>query len=193
MLSNVFWKPEFQWVPKKVEILSPIEYFNFYGNEYKTIPSLFNLTPMDEESKANRTQRLTTGLSNVDYLITAQIVTSAQTTDAQNKYEESAIRRLKKGQWFKKPYMGIKEYSVDLEFVEKREHVHKSPAPINKELGIMVFDVFNPYECFTNRFDRKKNLIKDKVLRSYFNAEIRDGVIHYPDFNDSAVLKDGGR
>ncbi len=141
ILDSILWKPEFQWYVRKIEILKPIRFVTVKRNE---INSKQSATPLIIEEK--RAQRNSVILRDVAYIIEASIF-QKQPSDRNNpeKYIGTLPgrhgifpRRVKKGQCWRRPYLGTREFSA--EFME----CDGSEKPINETVpvGSMLFDIF---------------------------------------------------
>lgn len=144
ILDSILWKPEFQWYVRRILVLNPVKFCTIKRNE---INSKQGRTPIVIEDK--RAQRNSVVLKDVAYIIEASIYQKhvsdrnkpekyigTKGVDADN--DGMFIRRLKKGQCWRRPYLGVREFSA--EFVEPNgvEEPIKETIPI----GSMLFDIF---------------------------------------------------
>lgn len=152
ILDSILWKPEFQWYVRRIQILKPVRFCTIKRNE---INSKQNRTPIVVDEVDNlgkpkyRAQRNSVILKDVAYIIEASIY-QRETSD-KNKPEKYIgkkgidadhdgmfIRRVKKGQCWRRPYLGTREFSADFMEPDGTEQPIKETIPI----GSMLFDIF---------------------------------------------------
>lgn len=144
ILDSILWKPEFQWYVRRIIVLKPVRFATIKRNEINTKQGQ---RPIVIEEK--RAQRNSVVLRDVAYIIEASIY-QKQASD-KNKPEKYIgekgidadndgmfIRRVKKGQCWRRPYLGTREFYA--EFVEP----DGTEQPINETIpiGSMLFDIF---------------------------------------------------
>lgn len=164
ILDSILWKPEFQWYVRKILVLRPIKFYTVKRNE---INSKQGSKPLIIEDK--RAQRNSVVLKDVAYIIEASIY---QKTSSERNRPEKYIgttpgkegifpRRVKKGQCWRRPYLGTREFSA--EFMEP----DGTEQPINETIpiGSMLFDIF---------YDEKG---KAEPL-FFYDVAIRNGVLN---------------
>lgn len=149
ILDSILWKPEFHWYVRRIIVLNPIRFFTIKRNE---INSKQGGTPIvvDEVNKKGkpkyRTQRNSVVLKDVAYIIEASIY-QKQNSDKNKpeKYigmtagkEGMFPRRVKKGQCWRRPYLGVREFSAEFMEPEGTEQPIAETIPI----GSMLFDIF---------------------------------------------------
>lgn len=144
ILDCILWKPEFQWYVRKIIVLNPVRFFTIKRNE---INAKQGRTPIIIEDK--RAQRNSVVLRDVAYIIEASIYQKEMSE--RNKPEKYIgrkgidadhdgifIRRVKKGQCWRRPYLGTREFSA--EFMEP--HGKEQPIKETIPIGSMLFDIF---------------------------------------------------
>lgn len=141
VLDSILWKPEFQWYVRRIQILKPVRFFTIKRNE---INSKQAGNPIVIEEK--RAQRNSVVLRDVAYIIEASIF-QKQISDKNKpeKYigmnagkEGMFPRRVKKGQCWRRPYLGVREFSADFMEPDGTEQPIQETIPI----GSMLFDIF---------------------------------------------------
>lgn len=167
ILDSILWKPEFQWYVRRILVLNPVKFCTVKRNE---INSKQGRSPIVIEEK--RVQRNSVVLKDVAYVIEASIYQEKQTdknrpekyigrkgVDADN--DGMFIRRVKKGQCWRRPYLGVREFSA--EFMEP----DGTAQPIQETIpiGSMLFDIF---------YDKKG---KPEPL-FFHDVAIRNGVLN---------------
>jgi len=144
ILDSILWKPEFQWYIRKIIVLNPVRFFTIKRNEINTKQSR---TPIIIEDK--RAQRNSVVLRDVAYIIEASIY--QKESSVRNKPEKYIgrkgidadhdgifIRRIKKGQCWRRPYLGTREFPA--EFMEP--HGKEEPLKETIPIGSMLFDIY---------------------------------------------------
>jgi CRISPR-associated protein Cas5d len=141
VLDCILWKPEFQWYVRRIVVLKPIKFFSVKRNEINSYQGEKPITvdELDNRYKPQyRTQRNSIILRDVSYIIEASIY--QKEFDGNNppqKYAAMFSRRVQKGQCFRRPYLGTREFSA--EFCEPIS----SDVPIQETIpiGSMLFDI----------------------------------------------------
>jgi CRISPR-associated protein Cas5d len=177
VLSAIYSKPpEFYWQVKRIEVLNPLNYVNFRRNEVKCKMGAKPFLVEDE-----RTQRQTVALKNVRYRITAQMVPQPGFTGGQRQLTAQFERRVKRGQCFFQPSLGLREFPAYFSWGSSGKPPVKD---LNLDLGYMLYDVFNLHDC--------KVWKKCRPCVSLFHAQVRGGVLEVPPYDDARVLKPKG-
>lgn len=144
ILDSILWKPEFQWYARRIHVLNPVRFATIKRNEINVKQGK---TPIVVEEK--RAQRNSVILRNVAYIIEASIY-QEQYND-RNRPEKYIgrkgfdtdhdgifIRRLKKGQCWRRPYLGTREFAAEFMEPDGDEHPIQETVPV----GSMLFDIF---------------------------------------------------
>jgi len=171
ILEAIFWKPEFSWHVKEIQVLSSIRYFSIVRNEVNAKASERAARGwqqhgggFDSSSPDNRAQRHTLALRDVDYVIRAQVELRNDVEEDPAKYRDQFRRRVAKGQCFAQPYLGCREFAAAFQTSEG------APKPIDStdDLGPMLLDLeYKADGTGTPRF---------------FDARLERGVLHVPDW-----------
>jgi len=134
ILDSILWKPEFQWYVRRILVLNPIKFDSVKRNEIKTQQ---NKDPIIIEDK--RVQRNSIILKNVSYIIEASIYQdNFNTKNPPIKYLEMFKRRVRKGQCFRRPFLGTREFVA--EFMEANDN--EKPITDTMPIGSMLFDIY---------------------------------------------------
>jgi CRISPR-associated protein Cas5d len=134
IMDSILWKPEFQWYVKRILVLNPVKFFSIKRNE---INAKQNKNPIYIEEK--RTQRNSIILRDVSYVIEASVFQKEfDTTNPPIKYVEMFRRRVHKGQCYRRPFLGTREFSAEFYEVSPNDAPIKETIPI----GSMIFDIF---------------------------------------------------
>lgn len=141
ILDSILWKPEFQWYVRRIIVLNPVRFATIKRNE---INSKQGRSPIIVEEK--RAQRNSVILRDVAYLIEASIFIGQPTgKGAFEKYvgmtegkEGMFPRRVSKGQCWRRPYLGTREFAAEFMLPDGSEQPIQETIPI----GSMLFDIF---------------------------------------------------
>ncbi|NMB46245.1 MAG: type I-C CRISPR-associated protein Cas5 [Firmicutes bacterium] len=132
LLEAIFWRPEFRYEVREIQILKPVRQIAVMRNE---ISERQGNTPIVVEER--RQQRTSLILKDVEYLICADMVLQEHATDPVLKYTAQFNRRIEKGQCFQAPYLGTREFVAWFEPPSGEER----PIVDSRELGTMLFDM----------------------------------------------------
>lgn len=168
ILESIFWHPGITYRIQKIYLLSPIEFVNIRVNEVgEKIPrtalahlrngKALSLTPTGN----NRQQRAQRLLRNPHYVIQADFALDEDKlnpSDNSNKFYSMLTRRAEKGQCYRHPYFGMRDFPVDFRLWPGGDI---PTVPITKDLGYMLYDQVylqdygGPYEVRPYFFDAK--------------------------------------
>jgi CRISPR-associated protein Cas5d len=193
VLESIFWKPEMRFLIREIWVLNPIRRASLVRNEVQgvAVPK----TAKDWAQKGggfnaedSRTQRHTLLLRDVAYIIKADIRLEAHATDPIQKYLEIFERRVQKGQAYRMPYLGTREFSAFFAAPDGTE----TPIDESNELGRMLFDLeYVPQKkggVTFRQHDKEGVRWVDGVAKpKFFRASLQNGVLHVP-----AHLYEGG-
>lgn len=165
IIEAVFWRPAIRWIIDEIRVCKPIVFETIRRNEVKKKAATPNPLAASEE----RTQRASMILKNVHYLVTAHFELTSQATasDNEGKFTDMIKRRLRKGQFYHKPYLGVREFPAEVRLVEPDED---APQPVQetRSLGLMLYDIdyLKDEEGFVRAFSP-----------TFFMGEMENGVI----------------
>jgi len=178
ILDSVYFKPAILWKIDKIHVINPIKFTNIRRNEVSETAKLSSVNQTMKAPKQYcivateaRHQRAALVLRDVEYVIEAhfEIVSEkAGETDTVEKHYSIAMRRLRKGQFFQKPFLGTREFGCSFEIIEKNEDIPKSCMTGKKDLGFMLYDL-------NYNIDKKNE--KQWVEPSFFRAVLNDGIL----------------
>ena len=170
VLEAVLWKPAIQWHIERIRALREIRFTAFRRNEVNSravapaaaVIASGGAAPL-YFADADRAQRNTVALYDVDYVIEAHFTMTDRAGPADNmtKFVEMFQRRLERGQHFHQPYLGCREFAADV------RPATDVPPPIDetRDLGFMLWDIrFNP----------------DGNVPLFFAARLDHGVLNVP-------------
>lgn len=151
VLDSILWKPEFQWYVRRIIVLNPVRFMSVKRNEIKTKQNS-NSGPIvvDEVMEStgkpkHRVQRNSIILRDVAYIIEASIFMKDATKQMYEKYvgmtekrEGMFPRRVRKGQCWRRPYLGTREFSAEFMRPDENDQPIQETIPV----GSMLFDIF---------------------------------------------------
>lgn len=179
LLESVFWKPEFRWEIREIQVLKPIQQTALMRNE---LSERQGQKPFCVEDKGKRQQRASLILTDVDYVIKADVVMRPHAHDPITKYIEMFQRRLERGQHHHTPFLGTREFSASYVLPAGNE----SPVPLNLDLGHMLFDIAYIRDKsrdelhFRRHSDKGGESVRGYSEAQFFHAMVADGVLIIP-------------
>ena len=175
ILSSIYSKPkEFFWQVNRIEVLNPICYISFKRNEVK---SKVKDKPIFTDE--DRTQRQTVALRDVRYRFAASICPRPDFSGTETQLYEQALRRIRGGKAFVQPALGLKEFVAYFQEGDSAEG--PKPIPMDMDLGLMVYDIFDLHDCEVRK--------KTQPRLSLYHCVMRQGVIQVPPYDSPEVLK----
>lgn len=173
ILEAILWRPEFQWVIRRIIVLNTIKFASIKRNEI-TKRQGRRSGPIEIES--NRVQRSSIVLKDVAYIIEASVFVKDELIEKTKtskpitvkKYREMFERRVSKGQCWHQPCLGTREFAADFSIPKEEDKPHPDVSNIRYPIGSMFYDML---------YDEK-----GKVTPVFFyDAEIANGVLECPE------------
>lgn len=180
VLEAIFWKPEFSWRVREIQVLAPIRRASILRNEVKSKAAARTVNTWAAEDghfyvEDDRTQRHTLALRDVAYVIVAELRLRPHATDDVAKYRDQFRRRVARGQCFHRPYLGCREFAAEFAEPDGTE----TPLDRTDDLGRMLFDL--TYGAGGRR-----------TVPHFFAARLERGVLHVPTALYDEVEPQGG-
>ena len=182
IFQAIFWKPAIKWQVERIEILKPIRWMNIRRNEVGAVIHASKVRSAMKKGKGKlglfieheRQQRSSLILKDVSYRIYARcrLTESAESGEKPEKYRSMFLRRVRKGQCFRQPYLGCKEFPADFRLVESEEG-QTDAIQESRELGWMFYD-----------YDYDAN----PPAPRFFKAQVVNGVMQVPPVGSGSVL-----
>jgi len=159
ILEAIYYEPQMYYLVDSIGVIRRGSWFSFRRNEVKKVVSMKEAarameggTPMEPihagGGAEDATQRGMLALSDVEYLITAEIRLTHRADrpgDSLEKYRGQFIRRAKVGKCTHRPCLGVREFDAHFAYVEDPSTVTLCAGEWPKEdLGLMLYDVFDP-------------------------------------------------
>jgi len=185
ILEAIHWKPAIRWVVDRIHVLKEIRFDSVRRNEVegkipsRTVAEAMKGREVDLHQYASRErqQRASLILRDVSYVIDAhfELTKRAGPEDTEEKHYNMAIRRMREGQCYHRPYFGCREFPVSFRLVEDG----RVPASFHsgeRDLGWMLWDLD----------------FGDGMTPRFFRATMHDGVIDVPDLRRGGGDADTG-
>ena len=190
ILEAIYCKPdEFWYEITEIRVLKPIRHIDVKKNEVKSKMLVKNgkIDPINVDEK--RTQRMTSYLADVKYTICVNIhvrdsfLPGVPMQDKEKKIGAEFTKRVTKGKCFYQPYLGTRECMC---FFAPADHEDDKPIPEDRDLGIMLYDIFNPENTVPLDTGKKD---ESPVSVTYYHPVMVGGVITVPEYSSKEVIK----
>ena len=183
VLEAIFWKPQFDWVVERIDVLKPVRFSSVLRNEVKDKIAFRTVQKWPEDGghydvTDRRTQRHALVLRDVAYNIHASMRLRPGVNDNPAKYRDQFQRRVRKGQCFWRPYLGCREFSAYFSPVDPGELAF----PMDMAIGRMLFDL--KYD------DRIKKKTFGQGTPVFFDARLTQGTLEVPTSLYDELLSD---
>lgn len=183
ILEAIFWEPQFCYFIVAIRVVRQGRWTTIRRNEIQKKTSLdavqkWMLQPEKFQPIAAGggagTQRSMLALQEVEYIISAEIRTTAlvkRPGDVPAQYFAEFKRRAQKGKCFHRPALGLREFAADFEWVEDAQMIleQRTASYLNEDLGIMLYDVFPPQDRVKGKW------VKPKAC--FFHAKLRNSIL----------------
>lgn len=186
MLESLFWKPELRYVVHRITVLNPIRVMSIQRNmvQSKQSPKEAKKWMKDEGvghyfADRDRTQRNHVILCNPAYIIEFNFDLEPHATDPPDKYSAQIKRRIDRGQCYRQPYFGCREYPAFFAAPDGTETPHEELRG-TCDLGMMVkrlHFVRDSKGDVSWRDGVTRQYVKGRVLPELFHAQMVDGVV----------------
>lgn len=204
ILEAIYWKPQFRWNIRQIEVLRPIRFTNIRRNEVGKKASAPSRAVMAGEPgniglliEDERQQRASTLLRDVAYLIHADLTVldrrlekngpEMPENEAAGKHLAIFKRKAAAGQYRHHPCLGCREFPADFALIAEDSARPTNQLPESERdrvFGWMLHDIaYIP--------DKKGPIIEShrgQRLRAeprFFHAEMKNGVIIVPALSTS--------
>ncbi len=153
VLEAVYWKPAITWVIDRIAVINPIRFETIRRNEvgskllYSSAERIMRRGKgtLSLNASADRQQRNTLYLADVDYVISAhfEMTDKAGDDDTEAKHYNIMLRRLRSGGCFNQPYLGCREFPAQVELIEDGKELPRSfyGDQDERDLGYMLYDL----------------------------------------------------
>ena len=174
LLESIFWKPEFSWIVREIQVLKPLRYFSIIRNEIRNrqsdrVAKQWRTTGAGGFYAAeNRVQRHTLGLRDVEYIVKADVAVKEGVEEDPAKFRDQFRRRVNRGRCFAMPYLGCREFVASFSPVSGDEQ----PIDLTMDIGSMLWRMEYAPDG------------SGRAVPSFFNARLERGVLVAPQVNE---------
>lgn len=183
LMESIYWHPGMRWIIDRIHVCAPVRFTNLRRNEVKsTINARSARTVMERGTgelylvtSQDIQQRAALLLRDVRYVIDAHFEITSQTAASDNagKFQDIIKRRIRRGQFYSKPYFGCREFPAHFKACEALLPCPEELKGI-RDLGYMLWDLdYSDPENITPLF---------------FRAALRDGVLEVPTRDSGEVI-----
>lgn len=179
ILEAIHWKPAIRWQVDAIHVLKPIRFQSFRRNEVGSKASVGKIKAAMKHGTledlqllvdADRQQRASTILVDVDYLIEAhfELTNKASDDDSEGKHLDIFNRRASRGQCFHQPCLGTREFDARFALLSENSPL-PTAIPDTRDLGFMLYDIDHQAEGRPSLFFRaalEKGIVKVPHLAS---------------------------
>lgn len=163
LLSSVFWKPEFRWVIDRIEVLAPVRWTNLRRNESGSAITADAVKRGYLDVDTVVQQRMTTMLRDVHYRVHAHVWVHPDAREQDPaKWRDQFRRRVNRGQSFRTPCLGMREFHADVTPVDGTP-----PVDWTEDLGVMLHSITYDDRTGSETYD-------------WFDARVEAGVLRVP-------------
>lgn len=120
-IRSIYWKPEIEYKIHEVHVLKPVQRYEYTTNEIKTSHAKASRKMQPIDAAANRTQRKNSVLMDVAYVAVVEPRLTKPCEHGIEKHYEMLKRRVGKGQCFRTPFLGMREYRCDFSLAKGDE------------------------------------------------------------------------
>lgn len=184
VLEAIYWKPAIQWNVDKIYVINQIKFDNIRRNERSGKISSANVkkamkggdVPLYQDKSDDAVQRASLLLRDVCYCIEAHFDISGKSGEGETeeKHYNMALRRMRKGQCFHRPYLGCREFPAQFELIEGEvpTSYYNDRSEGTRDLGLMLWDI--------NFTDDNKAI--------FFRAQMKVGIIDVQKCREEGVF-----
>lgn len=191
LIKSIYWKPAFRIVVDKIVVFSPIKFVNVRRNEVEEKVSFSKVKRQMKDGQERvglytseiRSQRGSMILKDVLYGVEFHFeltgIRSEHDDESEEKHYNIMLRRLKKGQFFRQPVLGCREFAVDkIELVDE--------FPMNRVSKELEGDVDLGYMLYHMKF-RDGGIPKDNDWEARKFSDEADAMFYRPHMVDGVI------
>ncbi len=201
LIKSIYWKPALRIVVDKIVVFSPIKFINVRRNEVKEKVSFAGVKKQMKDGRERvglytseiRSQRGSMILKDVLYGVEFHFeltgIRSEHDDESEEKHYNIMLRRLKKGQFFRQPVLGCREFAVDkIELVDE--------FPMDKVSEELKGDVDLGYMLYHMKFrdggipkdnDWDARKFSDEADAMFYRPHMVDGVIDVAKYGEAMI------
>lgn len=193
MLKSIYWKPAIRYVIDKILVFNPIDFINIRKNEVNSKISYDKVKKQMKDGKTDiciysseeRSQRASMVLKNVKYGIEFHFeltgLRDENEIDSENKHYNIIKRRLEKGQFYKAPCLGLREFAInELEVVNEFDlsNINGDVLKLGDvDLGYMLYEMKFKDKGKPLNNDWNNPKFSDSADAVYYRPHMINGII----------------
>lgn len=200
LIKSIYWKPSVRYKIDRIVVFNPVRFINIRRNEVKNkvmlskVKQQINGTGSPEIiASEERSQRASMLLKDVKYGIEFHFeltgLKSDQADECEEKHYNILKRRLEKGQCFRQPCLGCKEFAVKrIELVEDFDLSGVSSELAGDiDLGYMLYGLRFEDGGMPKNGDWDNPVFSDNAEALYYRPHMVDGVIDVKKYREGIV------
>jgi CRISPR-associated protein Cas5d len=186
MLESIFWKPEMRYVVRCITVLNKIQVISMQRNMVQSKQSPRTAKSWMQNNgvgryfaNEDRSQRNHLILKDIAYIVDFHFELEPHATEPEDKYSAQLKRRVDRGQCYKQPYFGCREYPAFFTWANDLETVD-GELEGTVDLGMMpkqLHYIRDSKGAISWRDSGTRQFVKGRVLPELFHAWMVDGVI----------------
>jgi len=193
LLKSIYWKPAIRYVIDKIIVFNPINFINIRRNEVKDKISLSaikdQMTGGDKDptiysgDKSYISQRAGMILKDVKYGIEFHFentgICSDNEDETEDKHYNIILRRLQKGQCFRQPCLGCREFSVSYICLVDKFNINEISDTLTGDidLGYMLYGMRYKDGGIPVNDNWEEPKFSDEADAVYYRPHMIDGII----------------
>lgn len=198
LVKSIYWKPAIKIVIDKIVVFNPINFINIRRNEKnEKVPMRAAIKQKNDHSgeicNFTISQRTAMILKNVRYGIEFHFeltgLKSNHEDESEEKHYNILLRRLKRGQCFKQPSLGLREFTVSkIELVDEFPlHEVASELKGDKDLGFMLYGMKFADGGVPKNKDWENPVFSDDADALFYRPHMIDGVIDIKQYREECI------
>lgn len=198
LIKCIYWKPAIRIVIDKIIVFNPVNFTNIRRNE-KNEKVL--LSKVKEQMKSHCgysgeftiSQRTSMVLKDVKYGIEFHFeltgLKSENEDEGEEKHYNIMLRRLQKGQCFRQPSLGLREFAVKSVTLVDSFPMEEISEEIKgeRDLGYMLYGMRFKDKGVPSNKDWENPVFSDDADAVYYRPVMKDGVIDVAKFREGCI------
>lgn len=182
LLKSIFWKPEIEFQINRIVVLKPIRFTSMLRNMIQVIQSSSQSDGCVIEEV--RTQRNHVFLKDVAYLLDFDIKLLPHAQSPLGKYTSIMHKRIVRGQYFKHPCLGCREFPAYFSLPDGSEMIDPEIIGMGRhKIGALPLKM-NFIKAKKGKLEwvdaETKKIVKGSVNVEFFQAVMDKGVVEVP-------------
>lgn len=146
-IDAVVWYPEMRWLVHAIYVVKPGHRLRYGTTEMTAVAGPQLPCIKVGTGLPNSTVRYASVLADVEYIVTVSPLMLKRSKHQPIAYTEMLKRRVRKGQYARKPYLGLRQFTAHPSLAEEPFDA----VPDSKSFGIMLYDKAYAYKGDHNR------------------------------------------